>query len=221
MKIKPILFSTEMVKAILAARKTQTRRTKGLDFINLSPNDYAFNGFGIEGNVYKPTEFKFFISFKNLINKETLNVYYPFIDRDIIWVRESFWNISYVGNSKKSFIYRADLTDAAAELVTWKPSIHMPKEAARIFLKVTNIRVERLNDITEADAIAEGVYKYYEDDGGFMNYLVSGARTCARVSFETLWSKINGHESLKSNPWVWVIDFERVEKPENFNHGKI
>ena len=82
----------------------------------------------------------------------------------------------------------------------------MPKEACRLFLKVTNVRVERLQDITEMDAIFEGCMQY-EKDTDWMTAL---------YGFELLWKKINGESSWKSNPWVWVIEFERIEKPENF-----
>lgn len=91
----------------------------------------------------------------------------------------------------------------------------MPKSACRIFLQITDIRVERLHEITEEDAKKEGIIEmsdnYYKDYfGGISGYHLS------IQSFRSLWMKINGIESWKSNPWVWVISFERCEKPENF-----
>jgi len=103
----------------------------------------------------------------------------------------------------------------------------MPKEAARLFLKVTNIRVQRLFEITAQDAIAEGVEcKIVENMKEYRAYLVKDSEhvfgknsypDTPECSFLELWEKINGNESVNSNPWVWVIEFERVEKPKNFN----
>lgn len=131
---------------------------------------------------------------------------------DILWVRETFihWN----GN------YQYKPLPFGEELGKWKPSIYMPREAARIFLKVTNVRLERLQDISEADAIAEGV-KQHSDYGstGYVHYgRVDEALTDidAVWSFETLWESINGKESWNQNPYVWVYDFERINKPADF-----
>lgn len=102
------------------------------------------------------------------------------------------------------------------------PSIHMPKEACRIFLRVKSVRVERLQDISHEDSLSEGIIEY--NDGTFKNYFTKkGLRESDGVecllpngSFQSLWSSINGIESWKANPWVWVIEFERIEKPEGF-----
>ena len=100
----------------------------------------------------------------------------------------------------------------------------MPKEAARIFLKLTNVRCERLQDISEEDAVAEGIERYgpfgeFKGDphpsGGMMRF--RAYRKAARA-FQDLWDSINAKKyPWKSNPWVWVYDFERIEKPKNFN----
>ena len=104
----------------------------------------------------------------------------------------------------------------------------MPKEAARIFLKVTNVRVERLQDISEEDAIAEGIYdepgsvsgrtwyrKFIKESDARINGLFTES---AKECFQTLWQSINAKKHpWDSNPWVWVYEFERIEKPENFN----
>lgn len=238
-KAKPILFSTEMVQAILEGRKTQTRRTKGLDFINLFPNHYELNGIGMKNvRSIERKEFESFYCLKNQMSEQIVNVDFPYELEDIIWVRESFytqenfnhWSIAQIFHCKVEIFYTADIPyyNIKRPLNRGKnrPSIHMPKEAARIFLKVKNIRLERLKDISESDAIAEGVYE--NPLFGHECYLCKnkhhiGEASCndgffdsATQSFFTLWESINGKESLESNPWVWVIEFERVEKPENF-----
>lgn len=102
----------------------------------------------------------------------------------------------------------------------WKPSIHMPKEACRLRLKIKSIRVERLMDISEQDAIAEGVRQRF---GGFINYanpskiftetypFLSRKYSAAQMSYLSLWENINGENSFEENPWVWVIEFERAK----------
>ncbi len=105
----------------------------------------------------------------------------------------------------------------------WNPSIFMPKEAARIFLKVTNVRVERLQDISENDAIDEGIDFFNHGYGGspvgiwYRNYKYGTNNCSPKYSFQTLWDSINAKKHpWESNPWVWVYEFERIEKPENF-----
>ena len=199
MNTKPILFSTEMVQAILAGRKTQTRRTKGLEKVNENPEGHLFNSFSIDN---KNATFK-------RIEGMWQGVDVPYQSGDILWVRESF-TFNQIG--KTDYLYKAD--SLTPKFIKWKPSIHMPKEACRLFLKITNVRAERLLDISEEDARNEGVehliprWKDYTNDKGFCYNAWS--------SFKTLWIKINGIESYTSNPWVWVIEFERIEKPENF-----
>lgn len=195
MNTKPILFSTEMVQAILEGRKTQTRRTKGLKVVNNNPDSHLFNSFSID---------KENATFKKLEGMWQ-GVDVPYKTGDVLWVRESFFH-SFYNKNDQCFIYKADLKEDSVKFLKWKPSIHMPKEACRLFLKVTNVRAERLQDITEMEAVFEGCMQY-EKDPDWMTAL---------YGFELLWKKINGESSWKSNPWVWVIDFERIEKPENF-----
>lgn len=222
---KPILFNTEMVQAILAGRKTQTRRVIKADF----PENSTFIGcretLGKSGvgfywcdGTTGPTQGFFPGLFEDL---------YPKYEIDhILWVKETFYEPLFEGLNG-AYYYKADLEKQGWKF-KWKPSLLMPKEAARIFLKVTNVRCERLNDISEEDAIAEGcksvkhyhsgklIYKdflYYtknpRSENGFVN--------TAKISFETLWDSINAKKHpWESNPWVWVYDFERIEKPENF-----
>ena len=215
-KTKPILFSTEMVEAILEGRKTQTRRTKGLEKVNENPDGHTFNSFSLDN---KNATFK-------RLEGMWQGVDVSFQVGDILWVRESFY-IPIANEFKGKYFFKVDFKGDSAKLLKWKPSIHMPKEAARIFLKVINIRVERLFEISEKDAIAEGVEcKIVENMKEYRAYLVKESEhvfgknsypDTPECSFLDLWEKINGNESVNSNPWVWVIEFEKVEKPENFN----
>ena len=198
MKERPILFSTLMVQAILDGRKTQTRWQIKIDIRR-----------EIEGN--SPTSFSVFdkrgtqyYEFKQGIEDEpsTAKDFCPYGGiGDVLWVRETWKEID------GRFIYKADpfLTqeeiDSAiyANIPKWKPSIHMPKSACRLKLRITNIRVERLNDISRGDAMQEGC--------PFPNV----ARENDPVNwFIYLWESINGKESWNKNPWVWVIEFEVV-----------
>lgn len=121
---------------------------------------------------------------------------------DVLWVRETFIK------DKESFLHKASHT-LVEKFIKWKPSIFMPKEACRLFLQVKNIRVEQLQDITEEDAFAEGA-----KHGRFYGLGQIGGST--REGFFELWETINKKGSVNKNPWVWVIEFEKIEKPENF-----
>lgn len=144
----------------------------------------------------------------------------------MLWVREtwawdgqtSFTDLQAIGN----FWYKAD--DTGYSPARWKPSIFMPKEAARIFLRITDVRVERLQDISEEDAKAEGVKLAGVEwnPNGYFDYMLPKSRlnqrilTTAKRSYQSLWESINGAGSWEANPWVWVISFERVEKPKEW-----
>ena len=213
MNIKPILFSTEMVQAILEGRKTQTRR-----IIKPQPK---------KGIIATAFDFKkgFYASKikieENPDRFEITKLFNPkYQTGDILWVRESFAKPPIYAFGVK-YIYKAGFNES---ICGWKPSIHMPKEAARIFLEVTNVRVERLQDISEEDAIAEGIdkkgdlyFNYFESKllgiGLQKEYFY---KEIPKVSFMSLWSKINGEDSWNANPWVWVYEFKVVEKPKDF-----
>lgn len=213
MSVKPILFNTEMVRAMLEGRKTCTRRVvKPQPKSNLC---YTFAGGGcgtwgypspsaheIWGEEYKlPDD----------ITKDDLEKQWnpPCHTDDILYVRET-WCSAYDG---EKYFYLADKLTNREERsllnyddVKWHPSIHMPKEAARIWLKATDVRVERLQEITETQAQAEG-----RNSG-----LLTGPCT-ARGQFENLWnSTIKKPDADKygwsANPWVWVIEFGRCGK---------
>lgn len=192
-KAKPILFNTEMVRAILEGRKTETRRV-----IKPQPKKtlwYSIAGYGhgkwyeeenIKGRLWTP----------------------PCHADDILYVRET-WCSAYDG---EEYFYFADKCTEREQTklldyddVRWRPSIHMPKEATRIFLKVMSVRVERLQDITEEQALAEGTKETFPP--------------LAIDEFRDIWDstiKMQDQEQYgwEANPWVWVILFERIEVEE-------
>ena len=151
---------------------------------------------------------------------------------DILWVRETWASLGSGADIEYGFKAGAsgDTLDAMKFYsLKWKPSIHMPKAACRLFLRIKDVRVERLQDITRDDCKKEGI-AYLETvqemwsqvGGSWYDYerktfasLPSG-KISPSMSFMSLWRSINGAESWNANPWVWVIEFERVEKPTNF-----
>lgn len=195
MKESPILFSTPMVQGISNDTKTMTRRLNGLDKINENPDDYYFQ-FG-RLIVYKRYTFNF-----SPTDKDIIEVKCPYgKPGDLMWVRETF------SEKDNKVIYRADVCSKydLPDGFKWKPSIHMPKVAARFWLRITDIRIERLHDITEGDAKAEGAE----------NLLWRGVikdTQSYRNGFTSIWLSINGDASWNKNPWVWVITFEVLSK---------
>lgn len=151
------------------------------------------------------------------------NVCQPFEPGDILWVRET-WH-----RDAGRYMYRANYADdekfyrdGKEVQLCWSPSIHMPKEAARIFLRVKNVRTERLQDITETQALMEGAYMYRTHAP-----ILPGHDGTAIADFALIWDRIikpadRDTYGWKANPWVWVIEFERCEKPEGWEaylHG--
>ena len=215
---KPILFSTEMVQAILEGRKTQTRRLHGLDEIKKNPNDWTFYYFSKDDK-------RTFAHFRKQEDNKIKSIFgtSPYQIGDILWVRET-WQTTWNENKKSwDTIYKADggywIDDDG--IMKWKPSIYMPKKRARIFLEVTNIRVQRLQEISEEDAIAEGIKKTWINDDikqcKFKNYINDGKGSKSAIdSFISLWKKINGEDSWNVNPWVWVYEFKQVHHPKDF-----
>lgn len=214
MKFIPILFSTPMVQAILEGRKTQTRR------VIKSRHDS-----GLFQICRRITDGQ--ITSINSLDWDERNCEKDIVcpygqPGDILWVRETFRPIEQDFGSPR---YEYKATESINLSDKWKPSLFMPKSACRIFLKVKSVRVERLQDISEDDAIAEGievmkvyvhkVFRNYQDEaktnGGYKGFVET-----AIASFKSLWQSINGEQSWKENPFVWVIEFERIEKPENF-----
>lgn len=182
-KERPILFSTPMVQAILAGRKTQTRRVvKGEALKFLQPDMFT-------------SEF--------VANKD--NALCPYgKPGDLLWVRETWCRVNH-----NEYLYKAN---SLGDNLKWKPSIHMPKAAARVWLRVTSVRVERLQDISVSDAINEGIENETGHPYGFKIYGQDNITGGSGASFKSLWELINGTESWHANPWVWVVEFERVQK---------
>lgn len=133
---------------------------------------------------------------------------------DVLWVRETFLecNNEYFYKASNMAIYLDD------EKLNWKPSIHMPKTACRIFLEITNARVERLQDISGYDVLREGVGKPLPTARSMTQASIDykSAEPQLKKEFQTLWQKINGPDSWEANPFVWVIEFKQTAKIENF-----
>lgn len=206
---KPILFNTEMTRAIKDNRKTATRRLVKGYALNHMELDTDGSIIGIynqdEGQVLKVME------------------YAPYRPGDILYVRETWYYETFYedtddtpdlpsGNRSWRYVYKADNPDYPVIPGHWRPSIHMPKEAARIFLRVQNVRVERLQDMRLRHFLSEGVELLPgEYDTDFID-------TAPRVQkyFENLWDSTIKPADLSvygwdANPWVWVIGFEKME----------
>lgn len=233
MAIKPILFNTEMVRAILDERKSCTRRiVKPQQFVGMLP-DKCKNGVPEEFLKEKKLMFK---PYCDMTDIELINTTYkaPYQPGDILYVRETWerfecWNCEgdERGNCPKEpkksvldktcgcYMYRA--TDEISGDAKWHPSIHMPKEAARIWLCVTNVRVERLQEMMLKDFKAEGIYDEYKTySETYTDHLRQMAypKVFARLWNSTIKKSDLGQHGWDANPWVWVIEFERCEKPE-------
>lgn len=230
MKERPILFSGPMVRAILAGTKTQTRRVVK-PWTSKAPS-----------NKPAPADIAYLPDFA--CYRSTCPYGQP---GDRLWVREA-WNFfdpsglsadrrgsraPFTGSQGQRKIewvaaYRADGELSHPEdgdSVLWRPSIHMPRWACRILLEIVSVRIERLDDISEADAKAEGITRIGAEhiaagaaafnegpnfytvalDGGYLN------RPTAKETFQGLWEHINGEQSWAANPWVWVVEFQRIE----------
>lgn len=210
-RVLPILFNTEMVQAILGGRKSCTRRLvkyepQGYFEVNENPV-YIYDTDWNQGRITPP--------------------YQP---GDILYVRETWHKyIKRVGKGKSCrfaefYGYRASVANSEDADEPWRPSIHMPKEAARIWLKVTDVRADRLQEITENEAVKEGIYVSNCKDCN----APFGCDTCPDEGYDEidefaeLWNSTIKKSDLDrygwdANPWVWVIEFERCEKPEGEN----
>lgn len=194
MKEIPILFSTEMVQAILDGRKSQTRRTlkvKGCKlFTPENPNDWT----------------------KEDIERWNENYHPCGQPGDLLWVREAF---KYIDEEETRVDYKSQYT--YPEYHMWRPSIHMPKSAARIWLQVEEVKVERLQYISWDDALSEGIHVKYWGDDKNQPYAyrksdpqkeTTDYQRSPIVAFRDLWTDINGRTSWNANPWVWVVKFK-------------
>ncbi|CAM6924528.1 morphogenetic protein [Klebsiella pneumoniae] len=192
MKERGMIFNGEMVRAILDGRKTQTRRP--VKFPVLDKN----LGCELAGN-----ELAGELSAGNYLNSAFGK------PGDRIWVRET-WARYNIDQNSHDIAYRATTPADWPEEGRWRPSIHMPRWASRILLEITDVRVERLNAISQENAQAEGMEltgwrpTYSDPDSG-------GEVMTPYDNFAQLWESIYGEESWKANGWVWVISFERIE----------
>lgn len=200
-KERPILFSGPMVRAILEGRKTQTRRVvkgKGIWSVEFKDDHSDDLWPGYEGE-----------------HGEWQWMPCPYGERgDRLWVRETFFCVT--GNPGPVVCnYKADFAgDEFGGL--WKPSIHMPRWASRITLEVTGVRVERLNEISNEDIVAEGIEAigkgFQMPDGSYAQAgRCESKASTTRQLFSSLWESINGAGSWEANPWVWVVEFRRVD----------
>ncbi len=199
-KERPILFSGAMVRAILDGKKTQTRRAlkvQPLDILPMLEDKAGVEWVGLMQREPEPKGTVFRCKFGK--------------PGDRLWVRETWCCVHGVPSSGSvphpdDFVrYRADNgpgEQVITDVRSWHPSIHMPRVYSRILLEIIAVRVERLNDISEADAMTEGAEPVLvPPDGG----------SCPHVEgFRELWESINGDGSWATNPWVWAIEFRRV-----------
>lgn len=205
MSERPILFSAEMVRAILKGDKTQTRRV-------MKAQPYPDSIVTVEH--YHPTVIDRHGDMQP--GKEIFGAHWDDGEQglrcphgapgDLLWVREGH---AIVTKPAAYTWYRLDHPEACGSGprvdVKWRPSIHMPRWASRITLRITDVRVERLQDISEDDARAEGACRtdWEYDDGECCD--------TDREAFSHLWNRINGPGAWEANPWVWLIEFERVK----------
>jgi hypothetical protein len=192
MNSRPILFSGAMVRALLDGKKTQTRR------VCKPANEAALT------HVVECPYAQWGDEDGDVLFKSPYGVF-----GDQLWVRETFCPIypqdpSYNGGQPIEYDYAATykhgnrLGDSLGIKKVWRPSIHMPRAASRITLEITGVRVERLQDISEADAMAEGITHSTLND--------------PRVEYRWLWESINGPGSWDANPWVWCVSFRRISE---------
>lgn len=217
---RPILFSGPMVRAILEGRKTQTRRTVATRLLDLfgEPDGWEAQHF---------STWRSWCHHSNQMEHFTSPYGQP---GDRLWVRETWLELhrDHWGDTSlprqavynhpwprvNACAYRADTSpenDKVRESYgyRWRPSIHMPRWASRLSVDIVNLRVERLHDISEADARAEGIATLADGGWGWPEWPCGC--TSARAAFMALWKEINGAESWDANPWVWVVEFRWVE----------
>ena len=210
MRERPILFNGAMVRAILAGQKTQTRRA-------VKP-DGAVDVVRFIGADNQPTGEFGWCSNPSLIKH---HIRCPFGQPgDRLWVRESFTDLRGTGIEHRPnidgpiqrYAHSADtLPGSPGDYarkdygIKWRPSIHMPHEACRLVLEITAVRVERLQAISEADAVAEGLSQ--SESGSWL----PGPCDHPEWAFHQLWAQVYGEPAWEANPWVWVIEFKRME----------
>lgn len=241
-KHRPILFSGEMVRAILAGRKTQTRRVVKGDYSDFCFQSLVHHAWGIFTFVQNGNY--------NTKDEDVIELHCPYgKPGDVLWVRETHYKWGewlkngVTKNGKQRWKFEATVNDVEYDdtidergIIIQRNSFRkkgwykrmarfMSKKDVRLFLKIKSVRVERLQDINEADAVAEGISSHHINKNGWTHYFdpgmfydkkkVYGKWPASVISFFTLWAKIHPG-SWDANPWVWVVEFERCDKPENF-----
>lgn len=222
--MKPILFNTEMVKAIIDDLKTVTRRVVKPQPPDNDPHNSCFNY--IENG----------IAHFGMRNRTPHLVKLPYSPGDVLYVRET-WQYAYNldGNEQPvdgtgRYLYAADNEPEPFDFwvnpdgthrdsMPWRPSIHMPREAARIFPRVTDVRVERLQDITYWDCLREGITEEDIDEREAINREASSKDLYIRLWNSTVKPTDLPLYGWDANPWVWVIEFERISKEEAYAHN--
>ncbi|WP_336852811.1 hypothetical protein [Pseudescherichia vulneris] len=238
MKERDMIFNSEMVRAILDGRKTQTRR---LMTPQPTPDDFVCPYDGPRGgHIWPSKNHQYALHVEKMLQNGDGGWEGLASDAchfgevgDRIWVREAFRvmgcatdvaRLMYKASERNSFTESTRTVPVASctkqPSHKWTPSIHMPRWASRLTLEITDVRVERLKEISEADARAEGIERIennYGNGPAYRDYLLRDARDTAEWfshanrSFLSLWHSIYGGESLAANPWVWVIEFKRVD----------
>ncbi len=218
-RVLPILLNTEMVRAILDGRKTATRRAVKYKYSNtemrVRKDKYGTSLIEIQKDIEGET-------YGKKADGRTWHKLLPYIEKnppcqsgDILYVRETWneWTDGYVYKAWTSpFPQPGRYPD---KMMKWHPSIHMPKEAARIFLRVTDVRVEHLKDMTLDDFLAEGVVPRPEAFDGSENAYMQARNEFTKIWDSTIKKSDQELYGWNADPWVWVIAFERCEKPEN------
>lgn len=226
--MKPILFNTDMVRAILEGRKTVTSRVvkpQPKSHIAYACMGHKHGTWGYPGkDAWKYWDDDSF-RLPDDITQDELKMSWtpPCHTGDILYVRETWTSVP-----DGSYVYKASVECPDAWEGTWHPSIHMPKDAARLFLRVTEVRVERLHDITDEQAKAEGVQGFFLGMGESGYAVRADSKTFYEGpvgAFASLWnSTIKPSDRARcvwsTNPWVWVIEFERVSKEAALKGGE-
>ncbi len=242
MRFRPILYSTAMVQANHDGRKNQTRRANGLEWFNGRPIEWRYDGIDKDNPSMHYFE-------QLTADGWPLERYHPIICPygqvgDVLWVRETFIdNEDYPcwadedNEDHGKYTFKAEGPSDQMQVVSWRPSIHMPAAACRSWCIITGIECQRLQDISRIDAINEGieVLFYFKGDKNcpaFKDYSIRQPKpdddgwSDPVVSFQSLWQSINGKESWEVNPWVWVVRYEHTTTPpkgwdEHFQHIEI